>query len=227
MDTIDLIAARLKRTLPQKIYEQVIFEFKTINLEHEKLLQSVHTCKKCNLYQTCGVHVPGAGPVPADIMFVGESPGAVEDQKGIPFSGPAGMMLNSIIRNLGWNRDDIYITNVLKCRTDATNRNPTKAEVAACSGHLKKEIELVKPKVIVCWGNIAANSLIHPDFKITHEQGHWFEFNGIRTIAAFHPAYVLRLGDGTDAQKKAKREVWSVMQKVQSFINAGFKDDLS
>jgi uracil-DNA glycosylase family 4 len=226
-NTVDLIAARLKRTLPQDMYDQVIFEFQSMNLEHEQLLEDIHGCEKCMLHKTCGVHVPGAGSILADMMFVGESPGAVEDQHGIPFSGPAGQLMNKMLEALRWNRKDIYITNVMKCRTDEKNRNPTKMEVAVCSVHLKKEIELVKPKVIVCWGNIAANSLIHPDFKITHEQGHWFDVNGIRTIAAFHPAYILRLGDGTAAQKKAKWDVWNVMQKVQKFMDAGFKDDLS
>lgn len=225
-DVLELVRQGMKRKLPPEVYGQVEFELSRMNLEHEELLGKVHACQDCHLHATCGVKVPGAGPVPSDIMFCGESPGAVEDQCGIPFSGPAGQLLNSIVKKLGWDRNQIYITNVLKCRTDETNRNPTKAEAAACFQHLKKEIELVKPKVLVCWGSVAASTLIHPDFKITQENGHWFDVHGVRAIAAYHPAYVLRLGDKTPAQKKAKWEVWEAMQKVQKFIDSGFKDDL-
>ncbi len=145
----------------------------------------------------------------------------------MPFSGPAGKLLNKIIEAIGWSREEIYITNVLKCRTDESNRNPTKAEIATCYQHLRKEIELVKPKVIVCWGAIAANTLIHPDFKITHEHGVWFENAGTRLIAMFHPAYLLRLHEGSREEYNAKTKVWEAIQKVNRYKESGWVDELT
>jgi uracil-DNA glycosylase family 4 len=186
----------------------------------------VRACTSCALHTTCKQRVPGVGPMPADIMFVGEGPGENEDDQGSPFVGPSGEMLDKIMAAIGWSREDIYITNVLKCRTDETNRQPTKAEVASCYQHLKKEMELVKPKVIVCWGSVASNVLIHPDFKITQEHGVWFENDNVRLIAAFHPAYILRLGEGTHKEYEAKMRVWDAVQKVKRFQEAGFVDEL-
>lgn len=154
-------------------------------------------------------------------------PGQHENEQGIPFVGPAGQLLNKIIEAIGWNRNDIYITNVLKCRTDETNRNPTKAEIAQCLQHLRQEIEVVKPKVIVCWGSIAANTLIHPDFKITHEHGVWFDGDAYRKIAMFHPAYLLRLPENSKQELDAKMKVWEAIQKVERYRRNGWVDEQS
>lgn len=209
--------------------EEMIPEMVTFRIEREidkyDLPQRIRSCQSCALHDQCYQHVPGHGPIPADLMFVGEAPGQQEDTEGTPFVGPAGQLLNRMIEAAGWKREDIYVTNVIKCRPEA-NRNPTKAEVAACYNHLKKEIELVNPKVIMCWGSIAANTLIHPDFKITQEHGSWFEDGGIRKIALFHPAYILRLGDGSAQQKQAKARVWQALRKVMNYKNNGWKDEL-
>lgn len=217
----DLLWERVKRKLPPEVYKQVMFEIE----KEDQLPNEIRTCTACELAKTCTQKVIGTGPIDADIMFVGEAPGANEDEQGVPFVGKAGQEMDKMLAALGWDRDSIYITNVVKCRPPE-NRTPQKVEIASCYRHLKKEIEMVKPKVIVCWGSAAANTLIHPDFKITNELGHWFENNGIRFIAAFHPSYILRLGEGTDQQKRAKWAVWEAMKKVDRYKNNGFKDDL-
>lgn len=220
------ILKRIATILKEKwIPEQVIFEVER-EVDSYFIHDAVMACNSCELHDKCGNKVPGSGPMPAEIMFIGEAPGAVEDQCGIPFSGPAGQLLNKIIESIGWKREEIYITNVLKCRTDESNRNPTKAEIATCYQHLKKEIELVNPRVIVCWGSIAANTLIHPDFKITHEHGAWFEKeDGKRLIAMFHPAYLLRLNGKQELDAKTK--VWEAIQKVNRYKVSGWKDELT
>lgn len=181
----------------------------------------VFHCHSCELRKTCKQPTSGIGPIPSDIMFVGEAPGEEEDLKGAPFVGPAGQLLTRAIESVGWNRNDFYITNVVKCRPPY-NRTPSLDEASVCYQHLKKEIELVKPKVIICLGSVAANFLIHPDFKITKENGQWFEKDGIRYIAVYHPSYLLRLGDRTEQQKKAKWEVYHAFQKVKQFQESGF-----
>lgn len=207
------------------IPEQLIHEVER-EVDRYFLHDDVKACTSCELHKNCRNIVAGQGPAQADIMFVGEGPGENEDAQGLPFVGPSGELLDKIIRSIGWKREEIYITNVLKCRTDATNRNPTKAEIASCYQHLKKEIELVKPKVIVCWGSIAANTLIHPDFKITHEHGVWFENYDARLIAMFHPAYLLRLAGKDKQELDAKTRVWEAIQKVNRYKASGWKDEL-
>jgi DNA polymerase len=219
----DVMVERIKRKLPPDVYEKVMFEIQ----KEDQLPNEIRACTACPLHKDCTQKVPGVGPINADIMFVGEAPGANEDEQGLPFVGKAGQELDRMLAALGWNRNDFYITNTIKCRPPE-NRTPQKAEVAACYQHLKSEIEMVKPKVVICWGSLAANTLIHPDFKITNELGHWFENNdGIRHIAAFHPSYILRLGDKTEQQKRAKWAVWQAMKKVEAYRDNGFTDHLA
>lgn len=129
------------------------------------------------------------------------------------------------MEKLGWQRESIYITNVLKCRPPE-NRAPHQAEIAACRSHLLKEIEIVNPKVIVCWGSIPANLLIHPDFKITQEIGHWFEHGNRRLIAVYHPSYILRQVEGSPKQIELKWQVWNALQKVKEYKEKGFPRDI-
>lgn len=162
-------------------------------INNKTLLDNMVLCNSCGLRGGCSQHVPGVGPLDADLMIVGEGPGAKEDEQGKPFVGPAGEVLNDIFKAIGWNRSDIYITNIIKCRPPG-NRTPRPDEVAKCSQYLVKEIAMVQPKVILCLGSPAANAVIHPDFKITREQGTWFELpNHIMSMALFHPAYVLHM----------------------------------
>lgn len=216
-----LLLERIRRKLPEDIYNKVMFEIE----KEDQLPSEIKACTACTLHETCKNRVPGAGYINADIMFVGECPGENEDEQGTPFVGRSGDELDKMLAALGWDRESFYITNVIKCRPPE-NRKPQRAEVASCYRHLKNEIQMVKPKVVVCWGSLAANTLIHPDFKLTNEMGHWFENGGIRYIAAYHPSYILRLGEGTEQQRRAKWAVWEAMKKVERYRDRGFVNDL-
>lgn len=144
-------------------------------------------------------------------------PGENEDKTGRPFVGPAGQLLDRIIAAAGWKREDLYITNIVKCRPheDGKNMPPTTVQIAACMKHLTQEIEMVKPKIILCLGTTAAATLIHPKFKITEEHGCWFEIKpGVLAMAIYHPSYILHKGEGTPEQEKVKLEVWDDIQLV-------------
>jgi len=223
MDIIDYdisIEKELLKKIPKEYHEVVSTTF-FLARQKVELRQEIMQCASCPLHQSCTQRVPGVGPLSADIMMVGESPGEQEDLQGKPFVGPAGQLLNKALEAIGWNRNDVYITNVLKCRPP-NNRTPLVSEVASCYRHLQKEIELVKPKVIICVGAVAANTLIHPDFRITQEHGVWFENRGIRMIAIYHPSYLLRLGEGTPQQVQAKWEVFHALEKVKAYQASGF-----
>jgi uracil-DNA glycosylase len=224
MDIVRRLRERILTKVPTEARHQVEIEIKRVE-DEVSLRHDVLTCTVCPLAETCTNKVPGIGPIDASIMLVGESPGENEDREGVPFVGRGGDMLNKAIEAVGWNRDDLYITNVVKCHPPG-NRNPTQPEVAACFQHLKKEIQVIRPKVIVALGALAANTLIHPDFKITQENGHWFELSeGTRGIAVYHPSYLLRLGEGTARQNHAKWEVFNALQKVKHYQDAGFADE--
>jgi DNA polymerase len=128
----------------------------------------------------------------ADVMFVGEGPGEQEDLQGIPFVGPAGKLLDDMLSIIDLDRKtNCYIANIVKCRPPG-NRDPLETEQEACVGYLRAQVSLVKPKVIVCLGRIAATRLIRPDFRITREHGTWTEKNGIWMTAIYHPSALLR-----------------------------------
>jgi DNA polymerase len=133
----------------------------------------------------------GVGNPDADIMFIGEGPGEQEDLKGEPFVGPAGMLLDDMLSIIDLDRTKVYIANIVKCRPPR-NRDPLEEEQIACLGYLRRQVALVKPKIIVCLGRIAATRLIRPDFRITREHGTWTERNGIEFTAIYHPSALLR-----------------------------------
>lgn len=219
------IKANILSKLPTESRKELEEDIRSIE-EKIALHQTVLNCSTCELRKTCKQPTSGIGPIPSDIMFVGEAPGEEEDIKGAPFVGPAGQLLTRAIESVGWKRSDFYITNVVKCRPPY-NRTPSLAEASVCYQHLKKEIELVKPKVIICLGSVAANFLIHSDFKITKENGQWFEKDGIRYIAVYHPSYLLRLKDRSEQQKKAKWEVYHAFQKVKEYQDSDFASTVS
>lgn len=186
---------------------------------YEKLCSKINRCNACGLASGCSQHVIGDGPLPASIMMIGEGPGAVEDVSGVPFVGPAGKLLDKIIEAAGWNRGDIYITNIVKCRPP-DNRTPHVDEVAHCHPFLQEQINMVDPKVIICWGSPAASTVIHPKFQITREHGVWFTAeNGCKMIALYHPAYLLRL-ESADPEKavEAKKQVWEGIKKIRAYL---------
>jgi DNA polymerase len=169
-------------------------------------------CSRCKLH-TLGRRqvVFGVGNPDADLMFVGEAPGADEDQQGIPFVGKAGQLLTKIIEAIGLSRDDVYIANVIKCRPPQ-NRNPEPDEVATCKPFLFQQIDAIAPKVIVALGSFAAHALLESTEPISRLRGRVKEYRGAKLIPTFHPAYLLR-------NPASKREVWDDMKLVRALLN--------
>jgi uracil-DNA glycosylase len=178
-------------------------------------LEAIATvCEKCKLSKTRTQVVYGVGNPNADLMFIGEAPGRDEDLKGEPFVGRAGQLLTDIIKAMKLTRDDVYIANVIKCRPPE-NRNPEPDELEACRPFIRRQIELIKPRVIVTLGKFALQSLLEKSYSITAVRGQWLEYDGIKVMPTFHPAYLLR----TPA---AKKEVWQDMKKVMAELGIQF-----
>ena len=156
-----------------------------------QLEQECKACRRCALWETRHNVVFGVGKKDSPIMFIGEGPGEQEDLKGEPFVGRAGMLLDDMLACIDLDRSMVYIANMVKCRPPR-NRDPLQTEQEACSGWLQAQIELIKPRIIVCVGRIAAMRFIKPDFKITREHGHWFYKDGVQYIAIYHPSALLR-----------------------------------
>ncbi|MDR2599695.1 MAG: uracil-DNA glycosylase [Oscillospiraceae bacterium] len=150
------------------------------------------SCTKCDLYKTRTNVVFGIGKKDSKVLFIGEGPGENEDLKGEPFVGRAGKLLDDMLKIIGLSRyTNIYIANIVKCRPPK-NRDPNNIERDACINWLHEQISIMKPKIIVCLGRIAATTLIDEDFKVTRDQGKWFDINGIKYMALYHPAMLLR-----------------------------------
>ncbi len=161
----------------------------------QELFESFKDCRKCDLHKSRTQVVPGDGNPYSPVVFVGEAPGEEEDRQGRPFVGRAGQLLNRLIKEvLGMEREEVYITNVCKCRPPG-NRKPTPIEMRACSPYLRKEIEIIKPRVICCLGATAGEGVLGKSLKITKVRGQVFPypFNPrIKVFLTYHPAYVLR-----------------------------------
>lgn len=155
------------------------------------LKQECLTCTGCPLGATRTNLVFGVGNEHSDIMFIGEGPGEQEDLRGEPFVGPAGQLLDVQLQLIGLDRTQVYIANIVKCRPPH-NRDPHPEERSSCFPWLERQIALVDPKIIVCLGRISATTLIDPNFKITREHGQWYEINGRKYIATYHPSALLR-----------------------------------
>jgi DNA polymerase len=170
-------------------------------------------CRRCKLH-TLGRKqiVFGVGNPNADLMFVGEAPGADEDQQGFPFVGRAGQLLTKIIEAIDLKRDDVYIANVIKCRPPE-NRNPEPDEVETCEPFLFRQIDAIKPKVIVALGKFAAQTLLRTLDPISRLRGRVYDYRGAKLIPTFHPAYLLR-------NPSSKREVWEDMKLVRTLLEA-------
>jgi len=170
-------------------------------------------CSRCKLHTLGRKQVVfGVGNPDANLMFVGEAPGADEDIQGIPFVGRAGQLLTKIIEAIDLKRDDVYIANVIKCRPPQ-NRNPEQDEVDTCEPFLFQQIDVIKPKVIVALGTFAARALLRTLDPISRLRGRVFEYRGAKLIPTFHPAYLLR-------NPSSKREVWDDMKLVRSLLNS-------
>ena len=170
-------------------------------------------CSRCKLH-TLGRRqiVFGVGNPDADLMFVGEAPGADEDVKGEPFVGRAGQLLTKIIEAIGLKREDVYIANVIKCRPPQ-NRNPEPDEVDTCEPFLFRQIDAIKPKVVVALGSFAARALLRTQDPISRLRGRVYEYRGAKLIPTFHPAYLLR-------NPSSKKEVWEDMKLVRSLLKS-------
>ncbi|NLP36760.1 MAG: uracil-DNA glycosylase [Firmicutes bacterium] len=176
------------------------------------LTQEALSCQGCRLRRGATQVVFGVGNPQAVLMFVGEGPGADEDRQGIPFVGRAGQLLDKILAAAEIRREDTYITNVVKCRPPH-NRMPTEDEVAACLPFLKRQIELIKPQIIVCLGALATQTIIGPEARVSVVRGRWFDKFNARVMATFHPAALLR-------DERKKRPVWEDMKKIRDFYRS-------
>jgi len=165
-------------------------------------------CQRCKLAPQRTNIVFGSGNPNAEIVFVGEAPGYEEDQQGLPFVGAAGQLLTKIIESIGIKREDAYICNILKCRPP-NNRNPEPDEVLVCNPFLKRQIAAIGPKIVCCLGKFAAQSLLQSPAPITRLRGQFHDIDGLRVIATFHPAYLLR-------SPEKKREVWEDMKHIRA-----------
>ena len=176
----------------------------------ERLKQDCGACRGCALADTRTHVVFGDGCETAEIMLIGEGPGQHEDEQGIPFVGRAGQLLDDMLEIIHLDRTKVYIANIVKCRPPH-NRDPLPEERDACSQWLKKQIEIVDPLIIICLGRIAATSLIDEDFRITRQHGQWFDLDGRRCLAIYHPSALLR-----DVSKRP--ETFTDLREIRSEI---------
>lgn len=189
--------------------------FEAMNKIEGDTLLKIHTdigddCTRCKLHRGRTKLVFGDGNPNAQLVFVGEGPGRDEDAQGLPFVGRAGKLLTQMIEAMGLQRQDVYICNVVKCRPPE-NRTPEKDEVETCSPFLLRQLDAIAPKVIVCLGSVAAQTLLETNRGISHFRGEWLEFRGRKLMATYHPAYLLR-------NPSAKGEVWKDLQKVMAIL---------
>ncbi len=176
-----------------------------------KLIRAdIGDCTRCRLHKGRTNLVFGVGNVNANLMFVGEGPGADEDAKGEPFVGRAGQLLNNMISAMGIKREDVYIANVVKCRPPS-NRTPEKDECDTCSPFLMRQIDIIKPKVIVALGAVAAKNLLAVNDSMANLRGRWYDFRDSKLLVTYHPAYLLR-------DPRQKKEAWKDLQMVMKFL---------
>ena len=178
--------------------------------ELEIIRHSLGNCTSCHLAGTRKNLVFGEGSQKAGLMFIGEAPGAVEDETGRPFVGPAGNLLTSIISAMDLKREDVYIANILKCRPPG-NRDPQPDEVRACIGYLEAQIKAVNPRVIVMLGRIAAHTLLETETPISRLRGTFQSYKGIVAMPTYHPSYLLQ-------NPSKKRDVWEDIKKVMEYL---------
>ncbi|PLY01183.1 MAG: DNA polymerase [Desulfuromonas sp.] len=179
-------------------------------LDHLQTLMA--GCTRCPLGEKRKSLVFGAGNPQAELVLVGEAPGREEDEKGFPFVGEAGRLLEKILFAMQMTRDDVYICNVIKCRPPQ-NRDPEAQEIETCEPFLKQQLEIIKPKLIIALGRFAAQTLLRTKAPISRLRGHWHEYEGVPLMPTFHPAYLLRNPAG-------KREVWEDMKQVMRRLKA-------
>jgi DNA polymerase len=173
--------------------------------------EDIGECTRCKLHTQGRTQIVfGVGNPTADVMFVGEAPGADEDAQGVPFVGRAGQLLTKMIEAMGFRRDDVYIANVLKCRPPG-NRNPEPDEIATCEPYLFRQLASVEPKVVIALGAFAARTLLKTDEPISRLRGRVFDYRGAKLIPTFHPSFLLR-------SPGYKREAWDDLKKALAIL---------
>lgn len=190
-----------------------------VEISWELLESQVEACRMCGLCEHIQHKVPGQGDHHSPLMFIGEGPGQVEDEQGLAFVGPAGQLLTRMLLAIDLPRDRVYICNVVKCRPP-NNRVPEPQEAAACMLHLRMQVALVRPKVIVLLGSTAAKNTLGEDIRITRDRGKWFERKGVWMMPTYHPSALLR-----DTSKK--RDAWEDMQSLRDkLMELGLYSDI-
>lgn len=189
----------------------------------QTLIGQIYSCRNCDLCASIHNKVPGQGNQNAELMFIGEGPGKDEDMQGKAFVGAAGQLLTKMINAMGYERENVYICNIVKCRPPQ-NRVPTPEEAQACLPFLRQQVMLVRPQIIVLLGSTAARAILRPDFRITKEHGIWTEKKGIWYMPTYHPAALLR-------DESKKKDTWHdlkmVVEKMNSLKLISGKDDSS
>ena len=176
----------------------------------DEIRRELGDCRRCKLHRTRRTIVFGEGNEKATLMFIGEGPGYDEDVQGRPFVGKAGQLLTKIIQSIHREREEVYITNIIKCRPPQ-NRNPEPDEIQSCHPFLEKQIQSIQPKMICALGTFAAQTLLSTNAKITALRGRFFDLGGIKVLPTYHPAYLLR-------NPERKREVWDDMKQISGWI---------
>jgi uracil-DNA glycosylase len=204
-NVISITSELLGRTAEASLFESIS---KVPGDSLLKIREDIGECTRCKLHKTRNKIVFGDGNPKAQLVFIGEGPGADEDKQGLPFVGRAGKLLTQMIEAMGLQRPDVYICNVVKCRPPE-NRAPEPDEVATCSPFLLRQLDAIAPKVIVCLGATAAKTLLETVRGISQLRGQWLEWRGHKLMVTYHPAYLLR-------NPAAKGEVWKDLQKVMA-----------
>jgi len=182
-------------------------------MDLESLKKECMSCRRCALCETRNNMVFGVGKPNAEVMFIGEGPGEQEDKQGVPFVGPAGQLLDDMLEMIDLDRSRVYIANIVKCRPPK-NRDPLNIEQEACLPWLKKQIELINPRMIVCLGRVSAQRFIKEDFKITREHGQWFIKDGLMIMAMYHPSALLR---DTAKRPEAFEDLIKLRQAIRDY----------
>jgi DNA polymerase len=210
-DTTAYVYEKIKE---EKIHESLFSDSKKdweISENLNDLYKLICNCQKCALGAMRNKFVFGSGCSNADVMVIGEGPGADEDAQGLPFVGRAGGLLTDILKAINFNRDEVYIANIVKCRPPG-NRTPLQQEMDACLPYLKKQIGLIKPKLILCLGLTASQGLLKRKDSLTNMRGKVFEFEKAKVIVTFHPAALLR-------NPNWKRDCWEDVKKFKKLYN--------
>jgi len=221
-DTYQFIEQQIELYGDELVFDKSSFDYQTDEYAVDNSLQwqsceslaaleeQICQCSKCALHKSRNKFIFGKGNQDADLMLVGEAPGADEDRLGEPFVGRAGELLTKMLAAIDIKRDSVYIANILKCRPPQ-NRDPLPEEIALCKAYLIKQIQLIKPKIIVCLGRIASHALLARSDSLSAMRGQTFDFEATKLVVTYHPAALLR-------NTSLKRDAWEDLQRIQRLL---------